>query len=68
MSGEVVPCLSVPCDYEIKDGLVLISAGEFRLCMSLRVFRQCHARATKTLVDFDRHTGEVIRMRGHAAS
>lgn len=55
---------SVP-DYEIREGNMHISTGDWSCCMSLRTFRLGMARAQRTLASYEAQRGVVpMRKRG----
>lgn len=49
-------------DYEIRDGIIHITAGDFAMCMSLRCFEQGMARAMRVIAEY-RASGEVVPLK-----
>lgn len=62
MSGEVVPCVTKVPDYEIRDGNMFISAGEWSMCMPLRTFELGMAKASVAIAKYRAERGEVVEM------
>lgn len=62
-----VPCVVGVPDYEIIDGIMHISQGSWRMCMSLRDFKLGMARAGKVIAAYEQKRADVLPFRGHAA-
>ena len=68
MSEDTVPCLSKVPDYEIRDGIMYITSGEWTCCMPLRIFKLGLARSQKVVAEYEARKAEVVIIGGHAAS
>jgi len=57
-------------DYEIREGNMHITTGDWSCCMSLRTFRLAMARAQKAIAAYEAERAiiPIKGKRGHAAS
>lgn len=59
-----VPFVDRVPDYEIREGIMHISDGDWSCCMSLRTFRLGMAKAQRTLDEYDARSGVVPLRKG----
>ena len=49
--------------YEVREGIMYVTAGEFALAMPLRKFRLGMAKAERAIAEYDSRRAEVVPMR-----
>ena len=63
MPRDVRPYIDRVPEYDIRDGVVCVSFGDWSLYMPLRVFRAGTSRANAMLRTYDK-AGDVVPLRG----
>jgi predicted SpoU family rRNA methylase len=61
--AEPSPYLATVPDYEICDGNMRISSGDFQLVMPLRIFEQGMARSARVIAKYRAGTAKVVPIR-----
>lgn len=62
MRKEVFSCLSADPDFEIRDGIVYVTAGEWAMCTPLRIAVRALPRLAATIAEYEARRAEVHRL------
>lgn len=60
---EVAPCIRKVPDYEVRDGIMFVSAGDWSCCMPLRIFKLGAVKAAEAIARYEAERGEVVPLR-----
>jgi hypothetical protein len=66
MSDDTVPCIGKVPDYEIRDGIMYITSGDWSCCMPLRVFKLGRAKSDRVIAEYEGRRAEVARIPLHS--
>jgi hypothetical protein len=64
MSGGAVPCISRVPNYEVREGIMYISADDWAICMPLRIFKLGCAKADRVIARYEATVAEVVPIKG----
>ena len=52
IESRVCPFVDDVPNYEIRDGVIFITAGEFCMAMALRTFERGHVRSARVIAEY----------------